>query len=158
MAHEKNEHDSKTLKAALSHANKHRIKQIKEATCDRGYRGVKEVDGTIICIPDTPKKRDTKYQKEQKRKKFRRRAAIEPVIGHLKSDHRLARNYFKGFIGDEINLLLAAAAFNFKKWMNNFLWLVFGYRLAILIKILQQLKLQNRQQYADLYLLVWRLW
>lgn len=49
-------------------------------------RGKKEVAGTVICIPDSPEKRDTKYQKEQKRKKFRRRAAIEPIIGHVKSD------------------------------------------------------------------------
>ena len=158
VAHEKNEHDSKTLQAALSHTNKYRTKKIKEATCDRGYRGVKEVDGTAICIPGTPKKRDTKYQREQKRKKFRRRAAIEPVIGHLKSDHRLARNYLKGFIGDEINLLLAAAAFNFKKWMNRFLLLIFVYRVAIFIRVLQYIKLEERQRYADLYLLIWRLW
>ena len=71
-----NEHDSKALKAALTYANKQRTKPIKEAICDRGYRGIKEVDGTTICIPDKPKKRDTKYQKEQKCKKFRRRVAI----------------------------------------------------------------------------------
>ena len=109
--------------------------------CDIGYRGVKEVDGTIICIPGTPKKIDTKYLKEQKRKKFRRRAATKPVIGHLKSDHRLLRNYLKGFIGDEINLLLAAAAFNFKKWINRLLLLIFVYRLAILIRVLREIKL-----------------
>jgi len=79
-----------------------------------------------------PKKRDTKYQKEQKRKKFKRRAAIEPIIGHVKSDHRMQRNYLKGFIGDEINLLLAASAFNFKKWINNFLKLLF------ILKILKE--------------------
>ena len=124
-AHQKNEHDSKTLEAALASANKHRTKPITEAICDRGYRGKKEVDGTVICIPDTPKKRDTKYQKEQKRKKFRRRAAIEPIIGHVKSDHRMQRNYLKGFAGDEINLLMAASAFNLKKWMNNFLAVLF---------------------------------
>jgi len=158
VAHEKNEHDSKTLKAALSHANKHRTKPIQEAICDRGYRGVKEVDGTVICIPDKPLKRDTKYHKEQKRKKFRRRAAIEPVIGHLKSDYRLARNYLKGFNGDEINLLLAAASFNFKKWMNHFLLLVFLYRIAIFTRALQCINPKERQRYANLYLLVWRLW
>jgi len=157
-SHEKNEHDSKTLKAALTHANKHRTKPIKEAICDRGYRGVKEVDGTVICIPNTPLKRDTKYQKEQKRKKFRRRAAIEPIIGHLKSDHRLARNYLKGFIGDEINLLLAAAAFNFKKWMNSFLILIFIYRITILVTLLMCIKPKERQKYVKLYLLIWRLW
>ena len=41
-----------------------------------------------------------------------------PVIGHLKNDFRLARNYLKGTVGDAINLFLAAAAFNCRKWMN----------------------------------------
>lgn len=157
-AHEKNEHDSKTLKAILASATKHRTKPIKEAICDRGYRGKKEVDGTTICIPGTPLKKDTKYQKEQKRKKFRRRAAIEPVIGHLKSDHRLARNYLKGFVGDEINLLLAAAAFNLKKWMNRFLVLIFIYRITLLSILLMRIKPQQRQKYTELYLLLYRLW
>ncbi|HID27237.1 MAG TPA: IS5 family transposase [Methanosarcinales archaeon] len=89
VAHDKNEHDSKTLEAALASASKHRTKPVTEAICDRGYRGKKEVNGTVICIPNTQKKKDTKYQKEQKRKKFRRRAAIEPIIGHVKSDHRM---------------------------------------------------------------------
>jgi IS5 family transposase len=125
VAHEKNEHDSKTLTQALTAATANRTKPITEAICDRGYRGVKEVLGTTICIPSTPKKRDTNYAKEQKRKQFRRRAAIEPVIGHLKSDYRLSRNYLKGFIGDQINLLLAATAWNLKKWMNNFVHALF---------------------------------
>ena len=53
-AHEKNEHDSKTLEVALASASKHRTKPIVEAICDRGYRGKKEVAGTVICIPGTP--------------------------------------------------------------------------------------------------------
>ena len=158
VAHEKNEHDSKTLEAALSSANKHRTKPIVEAICDRGYRGKKEVDGTVICIPDSPKKRDTKYQKEQKRKKFRRRAAIEPIIGHVKSDHRMQRNYLKGFVGDEINLLLAATAFNLKKWMNNFLAVLFLVRIVLLGTILYKIEAKERRKYDDLYLLLYRLW
>lgn len=157
-AHEKNEHDSKTLETALASANKHRTKPIVEAICDRGYRGKKEVDGTAICIPGTPLKRDTKYQKEQKRKKFRRRAAIEPIIGHVKSDHRMQRNYLKGFIGDEINLLLAATAFNLKKWMNRFLLFSFMLRIALIVHLLTQLKRDQREKYADLYLMLFRLW
>jgi len=157
-AHEKNEHDSKTLKAALDSANMHRTKPIIEAICDRGYRGKKEVEGTAICIPDTPKKRDTKYQKEQKRKKFRRRAAIEPIIGHMKADHRLSRNYLKGFIGDEINLLLAASAFNFKKWMNCFLAVVFMAKLLAIAIKLATIKPEERYRYATLYLMFFRLW
>jgi len=158
VAHEKNEHDSKTLEAALASANKHRTKPIVEAICDRGYRGKKEVDGTVICIPDSPKKRDTKYQKEQKRKKFRRRAAIEPIIGHVKSDHRMQRNYLKGFIGDEINLLLAASAFNLKKWMNNFLVVLFLVKIAYFTYLLHHIRAEERRKYADLYLMLYRLW
>jgi IS5 family transposase len=157
-AHEKNEHDSKTLEAALASANKHRTKPIIEAICDRGYRGKKEVDGTVICIPDTPKKRDTKYQKEQKRKKFRRRAAIEPIIGHVKSDHRMQRNYLKGFSGDEINLLMAASAFNLKKWMNNFLAVLFLVKIAYLTYLMQHIRAGERRKYADLCLMLYRLW
>ena len=48
------------------------------------------------------------------KKRFRRRAAIEPVIGHLESDFRLARNYLKGSVGDSLNLMLATAAWNFR--------------------------------------------
>ena len=53
------------------------------------------------------------------KKHFRRSAGIEPIIGHIKSDHRLGRNYYKGIIGDHVNLLLSAAAFNFKRMMNK---------------------------------------
>jgi len=52
----------------------------------------------------------SKATQAKTRKRFQRRAAIEPVIGYLKSDHRLDRNFLKGFNGDQINLLMAAAA------------------------------------------------
>lgn len=140
-SHSKNEHDSKTLELALISANKTRKTQIKEAICDRGYRGIKEVLGTTICIPGTYLKKDTNYQKQQKRDKFKRRAAIEPIIGHLKSDFRLARNYLKGFIGDEINLLLAATAWNLKKWMNIYFFTLIFRQIELLIETLTQIKL-----------------
>jgi transposase, IS5 family len=44
---------------------------------------------------------------------MRRRAAIEPVIGHGKSDHRMGRNYLKGRDGGRANAVLAAAGDNF---------------------------------------------
>jgi hypothetical protein len=52
-------------------------------------------------------------------KSFGRRAAIEPVISHLKSDYRLKRNFYKGIFGDKINVMLSATAFNFKRMMNK---------------------------------------
>lgn len=52
-----------------------------------------------------------------KRKRHSRRA-IEPDIGHLKRNYGMGRNFLKGVMGDEINVLLAAAAMNFKRVMN----------------------------------------
>jgi len=156
-AHEMNEHDSKTLEAALTSANANRKAPIAKAICDRGYRGKKEVLGTQIAIPDKPLKRDTKYQKEVKRKQFKRRAAIEPIIGHLKSDHRLSRNYLKGFIGDEFNLLMAAAAWNLKKWINNFIQLLFLLRTVWLFAALLRLEAKERRLYTKLFLLLYGL-
>lgn len=63
---------------------------------DKGYKGKQLVGETNINMPKPPLKRDTEYQKRKKRKHFRKRAAIEPIIGHLKQDHRAVRNYFKG--------------------------------------------------------------
>jgi IS5 family transposase len=89
------------------------------AICDRGYRGLKQVGDTSILIPGRPKKTDTQYQRRKARERFRRRAAIEPVIGHLKHDHRMARSYLLGALGDAINLFMACAAFNFRKLMRK---------------------------------------
>ena len=58
------------------------------------------------------------------RREMRRRAAVEPVIGHLKDDHRMRRNYLKGRDGDRINAVLAAAGYNFSlllRWFEELL-------------------------------------
>ncbi len=52
------------------------------------------------------------------RKKCRIRAAAEPVIGHVKHDCRMARNYLKATIGNDINANLAAARFNLRGLLN----------------------------------------
>lgn len=96
-------------------------RKIKILAGDRGYRGKKEINGTKILIPDTPRKSDSRYQRMKKHKLFRKRAGIEPTIGHLKSDYRLGRNFYKGVTGDAMNILLAAAAYNFKRAMKA-LW------------------------------------
>jgi len=49
---------------------------------------------------------------------MKRRAAVEPSIGHLKSEHRLERNRLKGTAGDAINAILTAAAMNFHKLLG----------------------------------------
>lgn len=109
------QHDSRTLPLAIEQYKRLTSKTPENIFLDRGYRGPKQIDGANICIPQ-PEKNITRT----KRKRYGRRAAIEPVIGHLKKDYRMNRNYLKGIVGDEINVLLAAAAMNFKRVMN--LW------------------------------------
>lgn len=116
---EKNVHDSKTLLPAIEQQQRLTGTTLKNNFVDRGYRGVKEVLGTKIIIPDSPARRRTNYEKQKLRNGFKRRAAIEPKIGHLKQDHRLSRNFYKGIKGDNNNIMLASAAMNFKRMMNK---------------------------------------
>lgn len=125
VSHEQNLHDSHTLPEILAHVKTSRGKVAKQGVCDRGYRGKNKVNETQIILPKKALKKDTRYQKDKKRKQCRRRAAIEPIIGHLKSDFRLARNYLKGAIGDHINLLMAATAWNLNKWLIAIYWFFF---------------------------------
>jgi IS5 family transposase len=87
-----------------------------KAIVDRGYRGAREVGGTQILVPGKAPAGQSASQRRAMRQRFRRRCAIEPTIAHLKSDFRLARNYLRGFAGDSLNQLLAAAAWNFRRW------------------------------------------
>ena len=130
----RNEYDGHTIEASLAQVERLTQRKIKILAGDRGYRGKKEVNGTQILIPDTPKQSDSRHQRRKKHKLFCKRAGIEPTIGHLKSDHRLGRNFYKGLMGDAINILPAAAAYNFKRAMKA-LWL--------LIKIISEKPLAN---------------
>ena len=113
-----NVYDGDTLPEVLSQIEAVRGAAPATAFCDRGFRGRKQVGKTDILLPGTPSPNASEYDKRKARKNFGRRSAIEPIIGHLQYTFRLARNYLKGTIGDTINLLLAAAAFNCKKWLN----------------------------------------
>lgn len=49
---------------------------------------------------------------------MKRRAAVEPVIGHLKAEHRMGCNHLAHRAGDAINALLAAVGYNFRLLLN----------------------------------------
>lgn len=119
----RNEYDGHTIQKSLEQVHRLTGKSIKRLAGDRGYRGKKEINETQILIPCVPKSKDTYYQRKKKHKLFCKRAGIEPTIGHLKTDYRLGRNFYKGLLGDSINLMLAAAAYNFKRAMKV-LWLL----------------------------------
>ena len=99
-------------------------KKVKVLAGDRGYRGKKEMNGTKIMIPDVPKKSDSRCQKLKKYRLFCKRAGIEATIDHLESDYRLGLNFYKGDFGDTVNVLLAAAAYNFKRAMKALLYVL----------------------------------
>jgi len=115
-----NPHDSKTIAPLLTQMESNINYTPKEIVYDRGGKGIKQINNTKISTPDyRPLKRDTLYQKRCKRKKFRRRAAIEPIIGHLKTDFRLNQNYLWGENAPQINAFLAATGWNLKKMMKQ---------------------------------------
>ena len=96
---------------------------------DMGYRSVDAE------IPEYELKHWGKYKRltPKERQLLKRRQAIEPVIGHLKSDHSMSRYHLKGQIGDAIHAVLCAAGFNMKwllrmiarKGIRPFLHLIF---------------------------------
>lgn len=128
---EKNVYDGGTLRAVLRSCKRlcGRLPQL--ALADKGFRGQKTVYGTKIVTPGKPGKDRSAAEKARYRLWFRRRAAIEPLIGHVKHDFRLGRNYLSGSIGDAMNLMLAAAAWNFKKLLRK-LRFIFFYILWLL--------------------------
>jgi IS5 family transposase len=115
----RNEYDGHTLEESLAQSERLTGIRAETATADRGYKGKKEIGGTLIQIPGPRNDKLSRYKQNKLRKDFGRRAAIEPVIGHLKSDHRLSRNFLKGALGDALNVMLSCAAFNFKRMMNR---------------------------------------
>jgi len=127
-----NDYDGHTLDAVLEQQQRLTGHALKEVFVDRGYRGRNKVNDTLIQTPKPFNKKLSKYQQAKLKKGFTNRAAIEPKIGHLKADHRLSRNFYKGIKGDNINVMLAAAGMNFKRMMNIyknnallFLWRLF---------------------------------
>ena len=112
-------YDGHTIEPLLNQMENNNIRMPKELAYDRGGKGKTEIKGVKIIIPSPPKKRDTEYQKQTKRKKCKARAAIEPIIGHLKTDFRMAQNYLMGETGIQINAFMAATAWNLKKMMEK---------------------------------------
>ena len=119
-SHDQHVHDSKTLTSALESANENRNVPVSTAVVDRGYRGCKRTVDIEVILPSAPLKRDDPKERNRKRKLCQKRSAIEPIIGHLKHDYRLRKNWLKGSEGDAINLLMAASVWNFRKWMLAF--------------------------------------
>ena len=117
MAVDGNMYDGHTLEPQLDQVKELTGGKIKKAIVDRGYRIKGGIRGVEIVMPKNLKK-ESYYLKRKREERCRSRAGIEGLISHLKHDHRMIRNYLSGTAGDKINTLLAAAAYNMKKWMR----------------------------------------
>lgn len=111
-----NPYDGHTLKAQMKQVERlyPKTDDIKKIHVDMGYRGHDYTGSTEVLVGRRKRgqipKRVWRWMK--------RRAAVEPTIGHLKHDHRLERNRLKGTEGDALNILFSAAAMNFGKLLD----------------------------------------
>ena len=134
MAVHGNPYDGHTLKRALKQV-KRVIREPEHVFVDMGYRGHNYRGDTEVHVDKRRRGRTAKSLWRW----MKRRAAIEPGIGHLKREHRMDRNRLKGVEGDRINAILSAAGMNFcklLKWAADFLrriflWLLFCQRANI---------------------------
>ncbi len=114
-----NPYDGHTLKESLEQSERLTNIKIKQAVCDQGYRGHGVTAADISIVPRWKNKASRTI-----RQWWRRRNAIEPIIGHQKSEHRLERNQLAGEFGDQLNVIFSACGFNIRKLARAFwLWL-----------------------------------
>ena len=107
-----NPYDGHTLKSALEKAETLSETVIDQAYVDKGYKGHGIKDKRIFISGQ--RKGVTRWVKSQ----IKRRQAIEPHIGHMKSDGKLDRNFLKGVIGDQLNALLCGIGHNIRLVLN----------------------------------------
>jgi len=114
-----NPYDGHTLGGAIGQVERLTGRSPEDVMVDQGYRGHGYTGSAIVHVVRTIPKRATRAF----RRMLRRRAAIEPTIGHLKSGNRMNRNYLTGREGDKINAVLSAAGYNLRKLLR---WIVFA--------------------------------
>ena len=123
-----NPYDGHTLAAVIPAMQAILGNTLDRIIADAGYRGHK-------ASPEYQFKVYTAGQKRritpQIKRDIRRRAAVEPVIGHLKEDHRMGRNYLAHSSGDAINAMLAAVGYNFRLLLRWLRLLLFRMLIAI---------------------------
>jgi len=114
-----NPYDGHTLEPIIADLERRTGVEVQRIHVDKGYRGHSYPNRFRVWISGQVRRVTKTIRREMKR-----RAAVEPVIGHLKAEHRMGRNHLKGRHGDRINPVLAAAAFNFHlllRWFKQLL-------------------------------------
>jgi transposase, IS5 family len=114
-----NPYDGHTLGPVIADYERLTGVEVRRIHVDKGYRGHNHPHRFRVWISG-----QVRRVTEPIRREMRRRAAVEPVIGHLKDGHRMDRNYLKGREGDRANAVLAAAGYNFSlllRWIEELL-------------------------------------
>jgi transposase, IS5 family len=122
-----NPYDGHTLAEIIPDMEKTIGNSIDRLLADAGYRGHNAPPTHTFKIYTTGQKR---RMTPAIKREMRRRAAVEPLIGHIKNEHRMERNYLAGTQGDAINAILAAAGHNFRLLLT---WLRLLLRLMLAI-------------------------
>jgi IS5 family transposase len=111
-----NPYDGHTLAPVVADMERLTGVEIARVHVDKGYRGHNYPNKFKVWISGQVRRVTKTIRREMKR-----RAAVEPVIGHIKAEHRMERNYLKGRDGDRANAVLAAAGYNFSlllRWLR----------------------------------------
>jgi transposase, IS5 family len=135
-----NPHDGKTLATALDAVAQWIGQRYTRVLVDKGYRGHGQVGGSAVIIPGK-KFHASAYALRRHKRCCKRRSAIEAIISHLKSDHRMGRNYLKGSIGDRNNALLAGMGFNLMLLLRE----IAGYFFVFLLRAVALIELRRQE-------------
>ena len=126
-----NPYDGHTLAAIIPDMEASIGNGIERILADKGYRGHNAPPSHKLKVYITGQRR---RMTPAIKREMRRRAAVEPVIGHIKNEHRMGRNYLAHAKGDAINAILAAMGYNFRQLLN---WLRLFLRLLLAWLLLQ---------------------
>ena len=110
-----NPYDGHTLGPVIAERQKLTGVEVRRIHVDKGYRGHNHPHKFRVWISGQVRRVTKTIRRE-----MRRRAAVEPVIGHMKAEHRMERNFLKGRDGDCANAVLAAAGYNFSLLLRWF--------------------------------------
>ena len=107
-----NPYDGHTLATVIPDIEKQVGASLARIVADRGYRGHNASADHKLKVYISGQRRGVT---EAIKRDLRRRSAVEPVIGHAKSEHRMGRNFLKGTHGDAANAVRAATGYNFRR-------------------------------------------